>query len=203
MFDNIGRKIKNLAIVLCFIDIISCIIFGVSLIIQSSRSNPTAFTGWIILILGPFVAWVCSFTLYGFGELIEKTSANNDALYKMEKELIAIKSKLYAEEEQARLDEQKRLEEQKRKEEERKRAEDRRRREEEYKRREEECKRREEEARLEEERKCKEAQEHQNTLVYPHTLKHYNGICPNCGLKHYNDRNSCVRCGAKFASTEP
>lgn len=69
MFDNIGDKIKGLAI---FVTIVGCV---VSLIFAISYWNASHFwDGFLIFICGPLLSWVGSFVLYGFGELIEKTN---------------------------------------------------------------------------------------------------------------------------------
>lgn len=74
MFSNIGGKIKGVAVAEAVIGIIASIVVGFVLIYNSSRSNPTAGLGWVIMIGGSIVSWLNSFILYGFGELIEKTS---------------------------------------------------------------------------------------------------------------------------------
>ena len=172
MYDNIGGKIKVVAVAGCILGIIASLIVGISLISQSSYYTQTAPMGWIVIIVGSLASWLGSFCLYGFGELIEKTGANNEALVKIEKELAALNAKSGAEREN-------RPEEAARVEEVRKSAEE------------------------QEQRKAPEAKNAQGVPSYPHTLEYYEGICPNCGLKHYNYVHSlCVRCGAKFASRE-
>ena len=97
------------------------------------------------------------------------------------------------EEERKRLEEERRI----REEEERKRLEEERRirEKEERKRLEEERRNREEEER----RKAEALNELKNQeFDYPHPLKFYDGVCPKCGLKHYNNRPNCVRCGSRF-----
>ena len=75
MFDNIGSKIKTLAIVVCWIGIIASIIIGFFIMIQSKA---TAFVGILIMIFGSLGFWLGSFMTYGFGQLIE----NSDILVK-------------------------------------------------------------------------------------------------------------------------
>mgnify|MGYP002517590159 CR=1 FL=1 len=70
MFDNIGEKIKGLAIFFTIIGIIGSI-FGA---IYAWRYDAGFFVGFIILIFGIIASWIGSFVLYGFGELIRKTS---------------------------------------------------------------------------------------------------------------------------------
>lgn len=68
MFDNIGGKIKIFAKIVCWIGIIASIISGFALISMSDV------LGVLTMIIGPIASWLGSFTLYGFGELIEKTA---------------------------------------------------------------------------------------------------------------------------------
>ena len=69
MFDDIGGKIQGLAKVICWIGIIICIIIGIVLI-----SDDEAGIGFAVIIVGSLLSWVSSFTLYGFGELVENSS---------------------------------------------------------------------------------------------------------------------------------
>ena len=108
MFQNIGRKIRILAMVLCWIGIIAFIIIAISMLSNASNlekelqeiersSRRSSYystyttssissasvasirtTGWVLLIVGPLASWISSFVLYGFGELIEWT-ANIDS----------------------------------------------------------------------------------------------------------------------------
>lgn len=78
MFDNIGKKIKSLAKVLCWIGIIAYVIIAIILFILSEevfwREPELCITlGFIFLIVGPLMSWINSFFMYGFGELIDKT----------------------------------------------------------------------------------------------------------------------------------
>lgn len=67
MYDNIGGKIKGLAKVIFIIEAAICVIAGLVLASEDEA-------GILLLLLGPAVAWISSWLLYGFGELIEKTS---------------------------------------------------------------------------------------------------------------------------------
>lgn len=79
MFENIGAKIKTLAIVITTISIIVSIIWGISVIRYSFLS------GLLVIILGSLLSWVGSFILYGFGQLVE----NSDVIAKHYKNLKA------------------------------------------------------------------------------------------------------------------
>ncbi|MBR5942128.1 MAG: hypothetical protein IKZ81_02170 [Clostridia bacterium] len=80
MFNNIGKKIKTLAKVLCWIGIIGSFIGGIVLAVSGASSSKKA-TDILLLILfglaaaiiGAFLAWISSFVLYGFGELVDST----------------------------------------------------------------------------------------------------------------------------------
>ncbi len=69
MFNNIGQKIKGLALASSILGIIASILVGIGL---SASVNP--FLGLILAILGSFICWISSFVLYGFGELVDNSS---------------------------------------------------------------------------------------------------------------------------------
>ena len=98
MFKNIGGKIKDLAEILCWIGVILSVIIA----LPSLKLN--ILRGIITIVIGFLVSWLGTFLLYGFGELIEKTSET--AKYT---EFIAIKmgicSEEYDEEDIENLDE--------------------------------------------------------------------------------------------------
>lgn len=75
MFDNIGEKIKSLAVIVCRIGIIVYILAAITMMIIGTNSyDGEAITAWgvIVLIAGPLLSIANSFIIYGFGELIEK-----------------------------------------------------------------------------------------------------------------------------------
>lgn len=73
MYDEIGKKIKMLAKV-------TLVISAVALILVVVYTLTTGFTtagnfGFSLLAaVGAFLAWVSGFTLYGFGELVDRIS---------------------------------------------------------------------------------------------------------------------------------
>mgnify|MGYP000994645365 CR=1 FL=1 len=85
MYSNIGGKIKALAKVIAWIGIIASIIGGMTVIgIWSQMSysgNPIVFPGILVMVIGSLGAWVGSFLLYGFGQLIEDTSSIRENFY--------------------------------------------------------------------------------------------------------------------------
>ena len=84
MFNNIGKKIMNLAKFLCWAGIILSISIGVSLIclgiglenqeiISDFLGKTLKIYGILLTILGPIFSWLNSFVLYGFGKLIQNS----------------------------------------------------------------------------------------------------------------------------------
>ena len=83
MYSNIGEKIKTLAKVLAIIFSILSVIAGIVMIIIGSVLNSNAWDnpgtgviwlGIVYMFLGPLFSWIYSFFMYGFGELISKTT---------------------------------------------------------------------------------------------------------------------------------
>ena len=70
MYDDIGGKIKGLAKATFIIGAIAAVIIGIMFM---ALDDELIGIGLLIMILGPIVAWVSTWFLYGFGELIEKT----------------------------------------------------------------------------------------------------------------------------------
>jgi hypothetical protein len=83
MFDNIGKKIKILAKVITIIGFVISSVIPTILFIYGIINIDLLIiqTGAEILFWGCLFSWIGSFTLYGFGELIDKTTeiANNTA----------------------------------------------------------------------------------------------------------------------------
>ncbi len=73
LYENIGGKIKSWAVWIFIAEAISAIITG---LILMATSEYLLLSGLLTVIFGPFIAFVSSLTLYGFGELIEKTCYN-------------------------------------------------------------------------------------------------------------------------------
>ena len=74
MYENIGKKIKGLAKACCIVETIAAILAGVIMIATGIETDMFYYIvgGAMIAILGPLVAWVSSWLLYGYGELIDK-----------------------------------------------------------------------------------------------------------------------------------
>lgn len=68
MFDNIGGKIKTVVKTTCIVEIISCVITGVVLLV-----NEQTWQGFSVMFGGSILAWISSFYMYGFGQLVENS----------------------------------------------------------------------------------------------------------------------------------
>ena len=80
MFNNIGGKIKKLAIILCILGMIGSIVYAIICFTTSSRYQDLTLIGVLILVLGCLMSWISSFFVYGFGELIERTVSIDEQL---------------------------------------------------------------------------------------------------------------------------
>ena len=72
MYKNIGGKIKTLARVIFASEAIAAFIAAIAIMVSDEDLIPY---GLIVLVVGPLVAWVSSWLLYGFGEIIDKLCA--------------------------------------------------------------------------------------------------------------------------------
>lgn len=81
MYNNISKKIKGLAIAIFIILTVASIVTG---LVFCLIDDDTIIIGLIIMLAGPFLFWISSWMLYGFGELIEKATeiAENTAGYR-------------------------------------------------------------------------------------------------------------------------
>ena len=79
MYKNIGKKIKGLAVATFIITAVASFIGAIGLLL--GESEELLIWGIVLMIMGPVLAWVSSWLIYGFGELIEKTTeiADNTA----------------------------------------------------------------------------------------------------------------------------
>ena len=78
MYDNIGEKIKGLAKASFIVAAIAEVITGIALM---ATDEDLILYGFLVIVVGPIVAWFSSWLLYGFGQLIE----NSDILAGREK----------------------------------------------------------------------------------------------------------------------
>lgn len=79
MFDNIGGKIKGLAVLICSIGIIASVLYGIVLI-SDAYYDIERIIGCLFIFVVPLLAWLSSCGIYGFGELIEKTCGIHDMM---------------------------------------------------------------------------------------------------------------------------
>lgn len=70
MFKNIGEKIKKLAEIFTIIGIVCAVLSG---IVVMSFGDGFVLIGFIVIALMSFLAWIGSFLLYGYGQLIDNT----------------------------------------------------------------------------------------------------------------------------------
>lgn len=68
MFENIGKKIKGLATFICIAGIFISVALGLVI------CNTNTLTGILVWIIGCLASWIGSFFMYGYGELIDKTT---------------------------------------------------------------------------------------------------------------------------------
>lgn len=84
MFSNIGRKIKALAKVVCWIGIIGSIIGGISFFVAAGEAYSDGGTyvaaGFVVIIVGALLSWLGSFFTYGFGELIDRVQSIDEKI---------------------------------------------------------------------------------------------------------------------------
>ena len=90
MYSNIGGKIKGLAIATFIVEAIMAVLSGAVYVLGGLFSLIDGLTGYYsyfdeemilvmlmglaVIVIGPIIAWVSSWMLYGFGELISKTT---------------------------------------------------------------------------------------------------------------------------------
>lgn len=82
MFQNIGKKIKTLAKVLCWIGMIGSIVGGIVMVLSgvavldydAAAGVAAIVTGALTAVLGALFSWFGSFMMLGFGEIVEKVN---------------------------------------------------------------------------------------------------------------------------------
>lgn len=88
MFEEVGKKIKGVAKVFCWIGIITSFLIPLNIVLnmlnESHGSKGEKVISLIIcmavLIIGPILAWLSSLVLYGFGELVDKADSIDNKL---------------------------------------------------------------------------------------------------------------------------
>ena len=74
MFENVGEKIRNYAKGLFIVQVVMYIIGGIVMVAVSDGEAGLIIAGLVMLLLGWVIAWLNSVFIYGFGELIVKTT---------------------------------------------------------------------------------------------------------------------------------
>jgi len=82
MFQNIGKKIRTLAKVICWVGIIVSIVGGVvmaasgaALMDYDAGSGVAAIVGGIVTaVFGALFSWIGSFMMLGFGEIVDRVN---------------------------------------------------------------------------------------------------------------------------------
>ena len=77
MFNEIGKKIKKLAEVLCWIGIIGSVITAIVLwSIASDSYDPESYilSGFLVGAIGSLFSWVSSFFMFAFGDLVDSAA---------------------------------------------------------------------------------------------------------------------------------
>lgn len=87
MFENIGNKIKKLADAICWIGMIASLIIGLSFVDSLEA-------GFGTIVIGSLVSWIGSFSLYGFGELVDANSVMKAKICRIEKSISNIEKSM-------------------------------------------------------------------------------------------------------------
>lgn len=76
MFENIGAKIKTLAVGIMIVGVIVYVLVGMTVLVLGAdqEEGGMILIGFLIMALGTLIAWISSWFLYGYGELIDKVS---------------------------------------------------------------------------------------------------------------------------------
>lgn len=69
MYNNIGKKIKGLAKIVFWLEAIGVVFIGLAMFVEMKTVEPVGF-----VVAGVIGAWILSWLLYGFGEIIDKLS---------------------------------------------------------------------------------------------------------------------------------
>lgn len=74
MYSNIGKKLKTLAMVIGIIEAVAAVVTGMVLFVEGLDYDEELIpVALLIMFIGPALAWISTWVLYGFGELVDKT----------------------------------------------------------------------------------------------------------------------------------
>ena len=74
-YTDVGKKIKGWAKTIFIIEAIMFVVVAI-IMLFTAEDGWMIFTAIMTAVVGPIVAWVSSWILYAFGELVDKTAAN-------------------------------------------------------------------------------------------------------------------------------
>lgn len=77
LFDDVGKKIKKMAIIVFWVEVVSCVILAFCLGWERNYWGKTEFRAGIffaLLIGGPLASYCSALILYGFGKLVDQIS---------------------------------------------------------------------------------------------------------------------------------
>ena len=95
MYNQIGKKIKGLAVFFCIIGVFFQVILGLLVIFMGGNTLPKLvptlteefasvgciIAGIFVIVIGSIVTWISTWLLYGYGELIDKVSNIEEEMY--------------------------------------------------------------------------------------------------------------------------
>ena len=74
-YTDIGKKVKGWAKTVFIVEAIVCVV-GAIIMLFTAEDGWMIFAAIMTAVGGPIIAWVSSWILYAFGELVDKTAAN-------------------------------------------------------------------------------------------------------------------------------
>ena len=86
LYENIGGKIKNWAKWIFIVEAIGSVVAAI--VVPAASGDPDDFI-WLsalLIVFGPLVAWVGSWLLYAFGEMVEDIHARRTKYYPLAEE---------------------------------------------------------------------------------------------------------------------
>ena len=92
LFSNVGKKIKTVAVVFCWIGIIAAVLaglamIGVGLLMSDLEDKIAMILGGIgVALVGSVMSWLGSLVIYGFGELVDNSTIQTRLALKKAKE---------------------------------------------------------------------------------------------------------------------